>query len=1028
MLTKLTITSYKEHKDNGTYTAYADAMANYGSDVAFLSMVMSDSAAKSFIHDFRNSSFYTRLPDGSISFRKEEVTMESQKVKGGYHHFLLRARVDNGKHSSMNYYIFRKEGQNSFYPSDVFASIPGDIIEKVSECIMEHTSIPFIRDWGGYVCRQAMQNGSFSYVNVSGLEDTNADYGFKSILRFDMRGWEVERWIRQGLEKHQISIDGCNASSETFLGTGSITDYLNNFGTILADQTTKTFHPAFDPMNEEVSQKVNDFYDLCEFYIPEVVPYKKQKHVIEAGRRCLKNKNSFLISGEPGSGKTIMAIGTVSTAAWRPDYSVALMVPPGLVSRWQDAIERTVQMSDVRVVTNMHEFLAVAKELKNPLRMRSLWVIMSNNVVKADYDLHPAVIWSEDRHCYVCPHCGRPIAVTKMRFDGEVDNLRRGEEKATAEDFLREPSEGKVRNKNLYCSRVIDENGEFADGCGAKLWTAATKENSSGTCGSSLWNHPDDAGKSWTKIPNLGWIQRNRIESLKQELSERLNRYDADNLPKKVRTAMEKGLKAITDFEARGAATSYPMRYSIARYLKKHLNKAFDFGIFDEVHQLTGDSLQGRAFADITNGVKKSIFLTGTLSKGYPKDMFYLLFRTQTKKMIEDGFSYDSLADFNKKYGVEEHKVHDEGTLQTTYRGTEFVRNHRGRKTTTKMLPGISPTLVADYLMDNMVSVSQADIRADLRPYNEYPIGIEMDAELKEAYGGIIENVITTVSNNGRVQEVSRRAVKNALGTADMFLDQPYGLDTTRADGVVIELSPDPVRPKEQKLIEICKDKKTRGEKMLIYVQWTGKLAIVDRLTKILGDNGVRAIGFGRNVKINERQKWLQEQAKDGVDAVVLNPELVGTGLNLQAYTTIIFYELGNKLPVVRQAKDRSKRINQEHPVSVYFLYYKDTIQEDTLALISQKLKAAKAMEGDFTESALQEIGGDTDILTKLVNSIVKNEHIKVSEENFEKTEAGGDEINSAAEKMVKRRVIHFQPTSFVLAEPEEPQYLSMCA
>ena len=92
MLTKLTITSYKEHKDNGTYTAYADAMANYGSDVAFLSMVMSDSAAKSFIHDFRNSSFYTRLPDGSISFRKEEVTMESQKVKGGYHHFLLSDR------------------------------------------------------------------------------------------------------------------------------------------------------------------------------------------------------------------------------------------------------------------------------------------------------------------------------------------------------------------------------------------------------------------------------------------------------------------------------------------------------------------------------------------------------------------------------------------------------------------------------------------------------------------------------------------------------------------------------------------------------------------------------------------------------------------------------------------------------------------------------------------------------------------------------------------------------------------------
>lgn len=1029
MLRKITISyTKKDGKTEGAYTAYTDVNANSRGRLVFLSMVMQDSSARSFIHDFKEGHFRTYFDGAYASFESGNTTMESQKVKGGYHHFILRARVESGKHTRVDSYIFRKEGSGAFYPNDSFSEVPQDIVDKVSECIMEHTSIPFIKEWGRYVCRHAMSRNNFEDVYLNGANETEADYGVRSIVRFSMSAGEVERDIRNGLANHTISIDGCKSSSDTFKDTEGLNDYLDNFGTALATQTTKTFHPAFDPSKEEISKKVNDFYDLCEFYVPEVVPYKKQKHVIEAGSRCLKDKNSFLISGEPGAGKTIMAIGTVATSAWRPDYSVVCMVPPGLVTRWEDAITKTVPMSDVRIITDMKGFLAAAKELKNPLRMRSLWVIMSNNVVKADFAMHPSVIWSEDRHCYVCPHCGRPVVVRKMRFDGEEDNRRTGEEMATAEDFLREPAENKIKNKNLRCERVIGPDGKAIDGCGAKLWTAATKDNASGICRSTLWKHPDDAGKSWTKIPNLGWIQRNRIEGFKNDMENLLDSYDAANLPKKVVDKMNKALKAIADFETRGATTSYPQRYSIARYLKQHMNKAFDFGIFDEVHQLTGDSLQGKAFADITNGVKKSIFLTGTLSKGYPKDMFYLLFRTQTRKMIEDGFSYDSHKEFDEKYGVKQRTVHEEGSLITTYRGTQFQCRPHGRKTTTKPLPGISPTLVADYLMDNMVAVSQADIRTDLRPYNEYPVGVEMDEELAHAYQGIIENVVTVVNNGGRVRTTTSRAVKNAIGVADMFLDQPYGLDTTRVDGEVIELSPEPIRPKEQKLIEICKDKKEKNEKMLIYVQWTGKLDIVNRLSKLLKDEGIRAIGFSSKVKINERQKWLEEQAKDGVDAVILNPELVGTGFNLLDYTTIIFYEIGNKLPIVRQAKDRSKRINQEHPVSVYFLYYKDTVQEDTLALISQKLKAAKAMEGDFTESALQDMGGDTDILTKLVSSIVKNEHIHVDEDNFEKTEVKSDEVNSVAEKRKKRSVIHFQPTSFLLAEPEEPQYISMCA
>ena len=177
---------------------------------------------------------------------------------------------------------------------------------------------------------------------------------------------------------------------------------------------------------------------------------------------------------------------------------------------------------------------------------------------------------------------------------------------------------------------------------------------------------------------------------------------------------------------------------------------------------------------------------------------------------------------------------------------------------------------------------------------------------------------------------------------------------------------------------------------MLIYVEYTNKLEIANRLQRLLEENGINAACMDAKIKQNDRQKWLTDISND-VDAVILNPSLVEVGLNLLEYTTIIFYEIGTKIMTIRQASQRSNRINQTKPVTVYFLYYKNTIQEDTLGAISQKLTASKAVEGDFSESALQKMSDDTDILTKLVNSLVKNEHIEVDTKNFEHTELSFD-------------------------------------
>ena len=52
-------------------------------------------------------------------------------------------------------------------------------------------------------------------------------------------------------------------------------------------------------------------------------------------------------------------------------------------------------------------------------------------------------------------------------------------------------------------------------------------------------------------------------------------------------------------------------------------------------------SAQGQAMGVLANKVSKIILLTGTLMGGYADDLFYLLWRIQPQRMIEDSYVYN---------------------------------------------------------------------------------------------------------------------------------------------------------------------------------------------------------------------------------------------------------------------------------------------------------------------------------------------------------------------------------------------------
>ena len=176
--------------------------------------------------------------------------------------------------------------------------------------------------------------------------------------------------------------------------------------------------------------------------------------------------------------------------------------------------------------------------------------------------------------------------------------------------------------------------------------------------------------------------------------------------------------------------------------------------------------------------------------------------------------------------------------------------------------------------------------------------------------------------------------------------------------------------PKEQWLVDFCRSERQQGRKVLIYVRQTGTRDIQDRILKILRDGGVRAEVLTGAVNPRKREEWIARRVF-GLDALVVNPKLVETGLDLIAFSSVVFAEIEYSLYTLWQAVRRVWRLGQTKPVKAIFSVYSDAMEARALALMGAKMKAAQLLYGD-------EVGGaivpeeDGDILMKLAREALE--------------------------------------------------------
>ena len=96
------------------------------------------------------------------------------------------------------------------------------------------------------------------------------------------------------------------------------------------------------------------------------------------------------------------------------------------------------------------------------------------------------------------------------------------------------------------------------------------------------------------------------------------------------------------------------------------------------------------------------------------------------------------------------------------------------------------------------------------------------------------------------------------------------------------------------------------------------------------------------------------------------------TLLDLNAFTTLVFYNIAFNLYIFRQASRRSWRINQTAPkVEVYMFYYKGTMQQRALRLMASKLSAATVIEGNISDEGLAAMSDCEDLTTQLAKELV---------------------------------------------------------
>ncbi|MFZ1976268.1 MAG: DEAD/DEAH box helicase [Candidatus Acidiferrales bacterium] len=649
-------------------------------------------------------------------------------------------------------------------------------------------------------------------------------------------------------------------------------------------------------------------------------PFPAQTLAIMGVVKKWKQARGAAVVAECGTGKTLISLGAVHVHSDRKPFTALAMVPPQLVDKWAREAFRTLPRVRVFFIDGLRTPTSSMSHAGiNEVRLRHGRIVREGlRTTLTELRLRKTARTARRRWHSIC---GSPALFIVGRERGKLGYFWRH-----AYDHARcGRYQGSIVNSDTGCPIYLGEDGE-------RLLSADFK---------------------------------------KVKLSEILGARNGDESAK-LRRALYSAL-----WQADGQKTR---RFAPVEFIGRYMPDFFDYAIADEVHELKGDTAQGNALGTLAACAQRTVVLTGTLLGGYADEVFNILYRLEPGKMVGEGFAYGEagLRAFTETYGLLEKITVIEPADNACSQGRVTKRVRRR--------PGASPLLFGRFLMGLAAFISLEDISEALPPYREEVVSVEMDDPLKQAYKRLEEDVKTALKEHHGNPSVMSVALNALL----LYPDRPFRLgnlygwefdpETERRERFLIsetrDLDEKLVYAKERRLAEEVKAELAHGRRCQVYAVYTQKRDVTRRLEQILSKEGIRVAVLTTDVPPESREGWYERQLRGGVQAVICHPKLVQTGLDLIEFPTILFYETGYSIYVLRQASRRSWRIGQRLPVKVKFLHYAETMQESCLRLMGKKLLVSLAMEGKFSSEGLQAINEEDDILMAMARELVTEKGI----------------------------------------------------
>ena len=689
-------------------------------------------------------------------------------------------------------------------------------------------------------------------------------------------------------------------------------------------------------------------------------PFQAQRERIQAVCKLLLDDgaSAAVLNGEMGTGKTMMGIAAAAVMYGYGYRRTLVIAPPHLVYKWRREILETIGNARVWVLNGpdtLRQLLKI-RALRDEIGSeRPEFFILGRVRMRMGFDWQPSAV-KRNHYCRMLDGDGKPVDTISTQANAACPDcgsviLNEDDEPTAYWQFMRET------DRRRACKV-----------CGSQLWSLIRNGVQK--------NRDEIIRGAICKIPTIGPKTAEKL--VKGFGAEVLGNMLDDNVFEFINLMNENGDLVFSDRQAKRMESALAKQefgfgqggYQPSEFIKRYLPDGFfDLLLVDEGHEYKNQgSAQGQAMGVLASKSRKTILLTGTLMGGYADDLFYLLWRILPKRMIEDGFCYNasnslgsSAMAFMRKHGI----------LKEVYKETSGG-NHRTAKgkrieVQTSKAPGFGPKGVTQYVLPYTAFLKLNQIGGNVLPsYDENFINVPMTEGQGETYRLLSRKL------NAELKEALRKRDKSLLGVVlsallawpdTCFRDWDIKHPRTRDDlfQTLAVLGEDESSPKEERLIQICKENKAEGRKVLVYTVYTGKHDTSARLKNLLQREGLKVAVLRSTVNTESREDWILDQVERGIDVLVCNPELVKTGLDLLDFPTICFMQTGYSVYTVQQASRRSWRIGQKQPVRVHYLGYAETAQISCLELMAKKIAVSQSTSGDMPETGLDVLNSDGD-------------------------------------------------------------------